>query len=116
MSEWPATLPQNLLIDGFSKSPANLMIRSQMDAGPAKVRRRFTAGVKPIQGEIKLTEAQLDTFKTFFNDTLIGGTLRFDWIDPDDGTTEVEMRFVEPPVWTREGDLFVVEMSLEIMP
>lgn len=87
-----------------------------MDAGPNKVRRRFTAGVKPVQGSILVNTSQLSTFKSFYNDLLVGGSIRFQWYNPDDGET-VEMRFVEPPSWSAEShEHFMVEMSLEIMP
>ncbi|QLH37711.1 MAG: hypothetical protein HWD60_00095 [Defluviicoccus sp.] len=41
---WPSSLPQKPLVDGFSETAPNLVVRSPMDVGPAKVRRRATAG------------------------------------------------------------------------
>jgi len=79
---WPASLPQRLLIKSYSESPADVLLRTSMDFGPAKVRRRGTAGPRPVSGSIIVTAAELATFKTFFNTTLLGGSLRFRWRDP----------------------------------
>ncbi len=115
--DWPAGLPQNLLISGYSQSAADNLLRTPMDAGPAKVRRRFTSGVRQIQGDILVTSSQLSTFKTFYNTMLLYGTLRFNWTDPDDQTTSVEMRFTAPPSWVPAGygGHFRISMALEIL-
>ena len=115
--DWPVTLTQTLLVDGFEGSSPDLLLRSSMDAGPAKVRRRATAGARPVTGKLLLTAAELSTFKTFYDETLLSGSLRFNWLDPDDGVTAVEMRFTERPSWVSlEPDEFEVSMNLEIMP
>jgi len=46
---WPPSLPQSPLGDSFAEQPPNLIVRSPMDVGPAKVRRRSTAGVSRLQ-------------------------------------------------------------------
>ena len=84
---WDASLPQRLLVKSYSESPADVLLRTSMDFGPAKVRRRGTAGPRPVSGSIIVTAAELATFKTFFNTTLLGGSLRFRWCDPIYGTS-----------------------------
>lgn len=116
VQHWPATLPNNLLVDGYSQASANVMLRTSMDVGPAKVRRRFTAGVQPIAGQQEMTLTELGTFRGFYHNTLHGGSLRFVWRDPVTHAN-VEMRFTEPPTWTALGGLhYMVSMSLEILP
>jgi len=113
---WPGALPQELLVNGYSQSFPDITIKSNVDAGPAKVRRRFTAGVEPISGTMIMTAAQLATFDTFFNTTLLGGSLRFSWTKPPVHTVACEMRFTEVPSWTKvEGD-YEVSLSLEVLP
>lgn len=113
---WPTTLPQQLFVNGYSQSFAETTIKSDMDAGPAKVRRRFTAGVEPVSGTMLLTETQLGYLRTFFVDTLLGGSLRFSWTKPPAHSTACEMRFTAPPSWTKvEGD-YEVNLSLEVLP
>jgi len=115
VAAWPVTIPDTLLRSGYSQSCANVSIRTEMDVGPAKVRRRATAGVQPVQGQIELTTAQLGYLRTFYNTTLLGGSLRFSWKDP---ITEAsaELRFVEPPSWTAIGIDWQVSLKLEILP
>jgi len=114
---WANTLPQELLLDGYGESPANIIISSEMDTGPSKVRRRFTAGVRPVTGNIIVNATQLTAFKTFFNSTLLGGSLRFSWTEPPGHTTACEMRFVDMPAWVAIDDVYYkISLSLEILP
>lgn len=83
---WPHVLPQYLNMDSYGESAGNMMLRSGMDAGPDKVRRRFTAAPRPLQGEIIVTQAQFTFFKYWYDNVLLGGTLRFGWIEPWDDT------------------------------
>jgi len=114
---WPTTLPQQLFVNGYSQSFAETTIKSDMDAGPAKVRRRFTAGVEPVSGTMVMTAAQLTMLETFYNTTLLGGSLRFSWTKPPAHTAACEMRFTESPSWTAvEPEVYEVSLSLEILP
>ncbi len=45
---WPPSLPQRPLAQGFSEQAPDTLIRTQMEAGPPKVRRRFTAGIRTM--------------------------------------------------------------------
>lgn len=111
---WPATLP-NPEIDMEETAP-NLVVRTDMDAGPPKVRRRHTSGVRPWRKRVVLTLAQVETFDEFFVDTLSGGASRFDFTNSRTGVS-CEFRFVEPPVYRRLGpDAYEVAMSWEQMP
>ena len=51
-------------------------------AGPQKVRRRFTLTPRPLSAQLLITPAQLTFFKYWYNNVLLGGTLRFSWVDP----------------------------------
>ena len=68
MPAWPAapTLPDFVLRDGYEEGFKNLMIRSQMDSGAAKSRKRFSDGPEPHTFPIELTDTQLTNFHTFF--------------------------------------------------
>lgn len=93
-SIWPAGLPQHPLIRRARLNPEVWKLRTQMDAGPAKVRRRRTISIDRWSMSMVLTTAQLVTFRTFFHDTIEQGSAAFDWLDPIDGTTEREARIV----------------------
>jgi hypothetical protein len=95
MPAWPGSLPQAPLLGATEKFPDNL-IRTKMDTGPDKVRRRFTAGVTEVAFPLLLTAEQADDLDTFFRATLKDGSLRFDFRHPRTGA-QVEMRFLAPP-------------------
>lgn len=87
---WPADLPQNILAQGYKGELPNNLLRTSMDVGPAQIRRRGTVAVEPVTGNILVTPAELATLKTFYETTLLDGSLRFRWRDPlvdDDITT-----------------------------
>lgn len=92
---YPSTLPKAAPVSGRPESGA---IRTKMDVGPAKVRRRSTATAKPMQFMMRISGAKFDTFKTFFHTTALEGTLAFDMADPWDDTTQ-EWRFVGTYDW-----------------
>jgi hypothetical protein len=139
MPTWPASLPQFVLTRNYKESPPDLVIRTKMDAGPAKVRRRFTAGVRPIEAMLVLNGDQLAVLDDFYLTACQGGALSFTWtyqrewqdtdMTPDTDTlidTDIlqpawqtaTMRFVKPPVYADVGDgqNYECTLNLEIMP
>ena len=115
MPAWPGILPTAPLL-GFRETAPDVGLRTKMDSGPAKLRRRFTAGVRPIEVPLVLDDGQLDALADFFETTTAGGTLRFDFVDPRSGAA-VKCRFVGPP----DYDLIAptrwrVTLKLEVLP
>ena len=96
-------------------------MRSQMDVGPAKVRRRFVAGVVTIPMQLKLIGTDLQTFLQFFYTTLAGGSLPFTWTNPRTGSA-CDFRFVGPPQYSPLSprasgtERWNVQFTLETMP
>lgn len=93
---WPGTLPQYVLEAGYQETLEDQTVESQMDTGPAKVRRRFTNSVRRFQVTIQCDQAQADTFETFYNTTLAGGSLPFEWVHPRTRAVRT-FRFKKPP-------------------
>lgn len=113
---WPASLPQNLLQDGYSDTYQDNTIRFQPDAGPAYIRRRYTAVATTVTGRLLLTKAQCATLDTFYLSTLEGGALPFEWAHPRTGTT-ANLQFQSPPKFSvASGELYYVDMALEVLP
>ena len=114
---WPVSLPQTPPWNGYSESPPDTVLRTQMDAGPAKTRQRFTAGVRPIQERIRMSWDQVATLDTFYVTTLSNGALKFDWVHPRTAAVSV-YRFTAAPSWrpSSRGKAWDVTMQLEIMP
>ena len=114
---WPASLPPRPLADGFSETPPNLLVRSATEIGPAKARRRATAGVTRLKAAFRLSPAQLAIFRTFFASDLQGGALPFSWTHPATGAI-VAFRIVPPltiePI--AAGIAWRVTLELELLP
>lgn len=116
MAVWPASLPQCPLASSYSETPQRQTLRSQMDAGPAKVRRRFTAGTTDLAYAVNLTPAQVQTFEAFYDDDTDAGALPFDMPHPRTGTT-VTVRFKGPYELTAIGGLYYrLSLTIEVLP
>ena len=113
---WPGALPDSLLISGYSSGEKDVILSSSMEVGPAKVRRRNTAGIRPLSGRMMLTSTELQTLRAFYNDSTLSGAIRFSWKAPETDDV-VEMRFTSPPQWTAVGaGNYLTSLNLEILP
>jgi len=120
MAEWPTSLPDEFLLDGYSGSMPDNVIRQDMSVGPPKQRRRSTAAVEPITGRIVLDDndspSQLVTFNAFYRTTLSDGAVSFTWTHPETGSS-ADFIFTSPPVKTPAGaGYWFVDMSLAVLP
>tara|TARA_X000000950_G_scaffold284896_1_gene389172 strand:+ start:4100 stop:4459 length:360 start_codon:yes stop_codon:yes gene_type:complete len=119
MPTWPVTLPQRPLKRGFNEQLQNNVTRTAMDAGPAKQRRRFTAGVTPFTVSFVMSEAQRIIFRDFFYDEIAGGAQRFDMPHPYDGdlvSFRIDMSAGPPSVSPEPGNRWLVSFTLEELP
>lgn len=115
MPTWPVTLPAPAL-NSLQESPPNNVLRTQMDKGPDKVRRRTTANIRPISFTLLLTPAQIQILDDFYTTETYSGTERFDYVHPRTDEDCVA-RFVQPPQYNeREGVIYSCSVSLEILP
>lgn len=95
MAAWPGTLPSPIS-DGYQEIFANNVIRTEMDVGIAKIRKRSTAAPVNFQLVYNMTAAQVTTLETFYETTTNFGADTFTMANPRTGTTE-NFRFVSPP-------------------
>lgn len=115
MAAWPATLPPPLLNSLKERAPNNT-IRTSMDKGPPKTRRRTTANVRPISFAMRLTDEQVEILDSFFVDDTFSGADEFDFTHPRTGAA-VKAIFASPPEYSEmEGVCYNCNVSLEIMP
>lgn len=80
--KWPDSLPQVLILDGLNAKKRSSVVRTEMDAGPAKQRRRYTVSTKEFKGSIVVTESQRQILENFYRVVLSDGVLRFQMKDP----------------------------------
>ena len=115
--DWPSELPQQPLIDGFNEEPSSIKIRTEMDAAIAKQRPRFSTSAESRTFKMLMTNAQYQTFKTFYKDTLRSGSLEFNMQKPGIPGENIVVRFNErsyspSPI----GIHWMVQLNLEEIP
>ena len=112
MAAWPGTLPNLFQVQGFVETGAENTIRSNMDVGPAKLRRRTTTGIRTHSGAMWLTDAQYTAMRTYYEVTQKFGSLSFT-LDDAHGTNRT-FRFLTPPKYTTVGpNNWQVKLDLE---
>jgi hypothetical protein len=113
---WPASLPVVPLVDGFEELAVNITIRSSIDAGPPKVRRRFTANVSQITCRYTFSKAHCTTLDDFYFVSAAGGAIPFEWLHPRREET-INVRFKEPPKYTAQApDVWTAACIFETLP
>ena len=113
---FPTELQEKFNESGFSFSIGSTTIRTNVDVGPAKIRRRLTKGVDSTSGNIKLLYSDYAILYNFYDVSLAGGSLPFEYNDPFTGLP-AEYRWVSPPTLTPMGGLyFNVSLPWEKMP
>lgn len=105
------------LVQGAGYTPGENTVRTSMDAGRAKMRRRFTAVCDSATYQIVVTEAQLQTLEDFVDITL-QGVLPFDWEDfRRPRGTPATYRFVQRPAYAphRSGIRWIATLKLDVL-
>lgn len=115
---WPPSLPP-MPLNNYSENTGVLTLRTPMDSGPAKMRRRG-ARADVLNVQYNMSSAQVETLRAFVQDTL-RGTSRFGYVHPRTQQT-VEVRIVPQG----DGQMFSiayilpdywqVSLQLEVLP
>jgi hypothetical protein len=117
MPAWPGTLPTAPEGPGYQEQAPNVSIRTEMDAGPPKLRRRYTAGIRTFTFSWLLSKTQVATLDTFFVTTLQGGSLSFDGLNHPRTGAATTWRFVAPPTYSYLGpDAWRCQTQVEVLP
>lgn len=120
MATWPTALPQPVA-DGYGITPEDPAVRTDMEFGAARSRRRSRARNDRVDVKWLFTDAQFETFRDWFDDDATGAAGGSAWFNTrlkigTGGMQAVEARFAG--VWKRGDhiapDLWFVTASLEI--
>lgn len=114
---WPASLPSPLIGSGEWKPWSNV-IRTQMDAGTPKLRRRYTAVGADVTFSLVLNRTQVAALETFVATTL-KDVLPFTWKDWRLPSTPAAVyRFKSRPSYapTERPDVWTATLELEKLP
>lgn len=102
MAIYPATLP-NPSASGYQLSPADQTVRSDMEVGTPRVRRKTSARDDQITLSWTMDDTQLATFRAWFDgtgtDDCQGGAAWFNGMNlavGNTGLTQPDCRFVGP--------------------
>lgn len=99
MATYPTTLPGPLAA-GYSLAPQDQTLRTDMDVGAARVRRRSTARLDRVRVAFTFTDAEMAAFRAWFDDSAqaAGGSAWFDITlrIGTGGAVAVEARFTGP--------------------
>lgn len=123
MANWPSSLPIPL-VENVSYASAENVIKTQMEAGAPKMRRRFTSVPEMATFRLFLSRAQVQVLQDFVRVTL-ADVLPFQWREfrlPDetfsDGTENTAIyRFVGRPTYVPaiSGLWWYADITLEIV-
>lgn len=112
---WPEGVPYRVLFSGAAVTDGETAMRSSTDSGLQRQRAQFTAAPDTVQGPIRMTRAQRETFAAWRKE-LGGGT--FNWLGYQAGYVAV-CRFVAGEQGPGGGDQqtgkWLVPVSIEIM-
>jgi len=94
MATWPSTLP-TIVVNGYSITPQQPFIRTEMDQGPSRQRRRFTTTPTTYEVNWFMTEDEFGIFESWYRDEIDNGAA---WFNVDlrngKGMQSVEARFM----------------------
>ena len=94
-SSWPSSIQQAFNSGSFRLSDEDNVIRSEVEMGKPKRRRRYTASRETFTGSFIVDSTGYATFKAFFNTTLVAGSLPFTHDHPITGTS-TDFEFLGP--------------------
>lgn len=119
---WPNALPSAPLLRELSETAPNTTIRTSMDVGPAKIRRRQTVAPRMFNVIWSMTRNQVATFDEFYTITTLGGSEPWEYTHPRTGAT-VDFRFASVPTYKPLSpringavDRWEVSCTLEVLP
>jgi len=114
---WPTSLPafEEPLLSSYNEKPGTATVRTEMEVGPAKIRKRTTAEVDKFEVAYIMTGSQVATFDGFYDSTTAQGALRFDATHPRTLNTK-EFRIKEDPTYEPIGNDFKVIFTVEVLP
>lgn len=110
MGTWPNSI--KITRSNYNEKPPSRTLRSKMDIGPGKLRRRSSNAIRPLSLSLNITPDELDIFDEFY---LANDSLTFDFPNPRTGEID-RARFASEPEYTHNETRWQVAVSLEILP
>lgn len=111
---WPSQLQDKVNRDSFNYKVGETVLRSDVDIGPKKLRRRFTRPINMATVSIDINSvSEYNIFMTFYNTTTNAGVSPFEFVHPITGVLK-EWRFADvPEIRPLGGYNFTISMTWE---
>lgn len=117
MATWPGSLPQSFDGGGdYQETPEMTVLRTTMDTGITKMRRRQTRGEARVSGTMTMTTEQVASFVSFFQETIKGGSLAFTGSLGRLGTLSTYIFAENPAIQHLGGRIYQVNLRLTVLP
>lgn len=104
---WPTALP-SVNLTGWKYTKQSAVLKSEMEIGPPKRRKRATSHWAVLTGTLDLTQAQFEAFTAFVETDLKGGIEYINWPDFISGNTKLAALSVDS-----KGELYTVTQTSE---
>jgi hypothetical protein len=112
---------KNFLVstNDLQETGTEVSLRTTMDSGRIKVRKRFTTVPQLISGSLgSLTSADVTTLMNFWLTTCGGGSIAFDWIHPRTKASTTYLFVARPVVKQMDPNsqlYYVAQLQLQIV-
>jgi len=119
MASWPTTLP-NPKVSGYTLKPVDQTVRTDMEGGASRTRRRTKARNDKVSASWNMSDAQLSIFRTWFDDDTAGAAGGAAWFTCSllvgaTGLSSITAKFIGPyTAPLQDGFRWVVAADLEI--
>ena len=114
MLSWPASLPQEMELSGTKETLPDAVLRTQMEAGPAKTRPKYTRAAGKMEAFFFLDENQRQVLKDFYRVETKSGEVTFFIPQPLSGEL-MEVQFLGPPRIEPAGAMYVGSIRYKMM-
>lgn len=111
---WPSSLPVPLS-SGYALEPQPATIRTDMESGPARVRRIQTAAPTNVTAVVRVTALQLAVIEAWYEQIINYGASWFDMpLQNGLGKQVWTVQFVEPYKPSRVADSLLWDVALKL--
>lgn len=112
---WESVFPLLTHLQNYVETPPDNILTTSMSFGPPKIRKRFTANVRFLQGQFIIPLSQVEEFDDFYLNDVYGGSQSFLIAHPRTGTT-IRVKIISIKYNQQSGKWWTVDVTLMVLP